>query len=281
MDKILKSLLSVKSGTDVNTDIQIINQYAQKELRPEDVFMFSVILCGNEIDRDYDQFTNPCLDALAKLFLGKTGIYNLSWNAKDQVARIYRASVESGAGNNAIGEQSRQIRASAYIPRDTWSAEAISKIETGILKEVSVGVAVKDSSCSICGKSMKWWGECEDGHRKGLRYETGGLCFAKLENAVDAYEFSFVVVPAQRAAGVTKCCGKCSAGDQKPECPNRVEDQIGQALQTLSSSDLSGYGVEVKALETQILKAQMSKDEQEKRAKIIEENKHFLGGKTQ
>ena len=54
------------------------------------------------------------------------------------------------------------------------------------------------ATCSICGQP---YGVCE--HRKGERYG-GRQCLAVLSEPTDAYEFSFVAVPAQRQAGVTK-----------------------------------------------------------------------------
>ena len=54
--------------------------------------------------------------------------------------------------------------------------------------------------CSIGGKDMKTH-SCQ--HIKGRKYK-GKLCYGILENPTDAYEWSFVAVPAQRNAGVTK-----------------------------------------------------------------------------
>jgi hypothetical protein len=55
--------------------------------------------------------------------------------------------------------------------------------------------------CSICGGE---YGTC--GHQKGEHYD-GMLCCVILKEPMDAYEFSFVAVPAQREAGVIKGLG--------------------------------------------------------------------------
>ena len=55
-------------------------------------------------------------------------------------------------------------------------------------------------TCSICGKDMKKHG-CK--HIKGTYYGKK-LCHGILNEAKDAYEWSFVAVPAQKNAGVTK-----------------------------------------------------------------------------
>lgn len=75
----------------------------------------------------------------------------------------------------------------------------IREIEGGIKKEVSVGCAVERRVCSVCGQV--WDGSC--GHEAGKTYD-GTLCCVELEHATDAYEFSFVAVPAQPEAGVVK-----------------------------------------------------------------------------
>ena len=74
----------------------------------------------------------------------------------------------------------------------------IDAIDSGIVKEVSVGCAVEKTVCSICGEEQ---GLCA--HQKGERY-SGKLCCGELQNPLDAYEWSFVAVPAQKAAGVVK-----------------------------------------------------------------------------
>lgn len=55
---------------------------------------------------------------------------------------------------------------------------------------------MKKSVCGICGKES-----CS--HQKGREY-SGKLCSRVLEEPTDAYECSFVAVPAQREAGVRK-----------------------------------------------------------------------------
>ena len=80
--------------------------------------------------------------------------------------------------------------------RSEKNSDLIEEIEAGIKKEVSIGCSVGRSVCSICGQS-----NC--GHQGGRRYD-GKLCYFTLEDPVDAYEWSFVAVPAQRKAGVIK-----------------------------------------------------------------------------
>lgn len=61
-----------------------------------------------------------------------------------------------------------------------------------------MGCAVERAVCSICGQDIH---TCP--HEKGEEYG-GQQCWADLVGATDAYEWSFVAVPAQKNAGVMK-----------------------------------------------------------------------------
>ena len=175
--------------------LEKINALAKGTLTAEQVYVFSVRLCDDQVDRDFERFDTEALPVLAKLFVGKSGIVDHKWSAGSQLARIFDTEILTEDGVTGI-------KAWAYIRRGGAGDEWIADIEAGIKKEVSVGCAMGRSVCSICGGE---YGSC--GHRKGEYYE-GQLCCAILRDPVDAYEFSFVAVPAQREAGVLKGMGR-------------------------------------------------------------------------
>ena len=176
-----------------------INRWAKKPLTAEEVFTFSLILCDNEVDRDFESFSEDTLTQLGELFVGKTGISDHEWKSGNQVARIYRTEIQrEPEKTTALGEEYVCLRAWAYMLRSEANRQFIADIEGGIKKEVSVGCAVGESRCSVCGELT---GTCE--HIRGQEYG-GKLCCGVLSGAVDAYEWSFVAVPAQRNAGVVK-----------------------------------------------------------------------------
>ena len=100
------------------------------------------------------------------------------------------------------GDDYRWLKGWAYLLRTEKNGDLIAEIEGGIKKEVSVGCAAGRSVCSICGAED---GGCD--HVRGQRYD-GRLCFRELRDVTDAYEWSFVAVPAQRQAGVLKRFGQ-------------------------------------------------------------------------
>lgn len=182
-------------------ELELIGKFARKKLEKDELYTFSLILCDNEIDRDNEKFTIQALNTLAKLFVGKTGIFDHNMKSKDQSARIYAAEVVTDSTRKtADGEDYTYIKAKAYMVRTEKNKDLIAEIDAGIKKETSVGCCVSDISCSICGRNIKTEG-CE--HQKGKTYG-GKLCCYLLSEPTDAYEWSFVAVPAQKNAGVIK-----------------------------------------------------------------------------
>ncbi len=183
-------------------ELDQINRFSKAELTADQVYTFSVRLCDNEVDRDFERFGTEDLEGLGALFLGKSGIFDHQWSAKGQTARIYRTEVVWEPGTvTAAGDEYRWLKGWAYLMRTEKNQELITEIEGGIKKEVSVGCSMGRSVCSVCGAEN---GAC--GHVKGQMYG-GKLCFMELKDPKDAYEWSFVAVPAQPRAGVVKRFG--------------------------------------------------------------------------
>ena len=189
----------LKSAEVTKDDLQKINKYTRRNFKEDEVYTFSLVLCDNDIDRDYERFTVEALFELEKMFLGKTGIFDHNPKAENQSARIYECKVEAVNGKKtAYGDDYFRLTAKAYIPVSKNTENLILSIDSGILKEVSLGCSVGEKLCSVCGKEQ---GECH--HIKGKKYGND-LCCYLLNNPTDAYEWSFVAVPAQKQAGVHK-----------------------------------------------------------------------------
>ncbi len=181
--------------------LEKINKHAVKELTESEVYCFSVVLCDNEIDRDCEKFSQSALEKLAELYIGKTGIFNHDPKGENQTARIFDTRIERDESKKtADGEVYTCLKADAYMVKTDSNRDLIKEIEGGIKKEVSVGCAVAKEICSICGHDRK---QSPCNHRKGQHYGNKKCC-GILSNPTDAYEWSFVAVPAQPKAGVTK-----------------------------------------------------------------------------
>ena len=193
------AVIGGSTSRPTDEELGLINAYTRRELSADEVYVFSVVLCDNDVDRDGERFTVESLFELEKLFVGKTGIFDHDPSAKNQTARIISCRVENVASRTtATGDEYFCLKARAYLPRTEGNSELIAALDSGIVKEVSVGCAVGKILCSVCGDDI---GMCP--HRKGETYG-GKLCCGELTEPYDAYEWSFVAVPAQKNAGVTK-----------------------------------------------------------------------------
>ncbi len=187
------------------TEMEKLNRFTRREHAPEEVYLFDVILCDNEIDRDKERFSEKALMQMQPLFLGKTGIFDHDLRSRGQTARIYDTELVQEAGKlTSDGRPYMALRAKAYMIRTDSNADLIREIDGGIKKEVSVSCCAAKRICSVCGADRSE-GLCQ--HVPGRRYGDT-VCCVILDEIQDAYEWSFVAVPAQVGAGVTKTCGK-------------------------------------------------------------------------
>lgn len=178
-----------------------INRFTRREFTDEELYTFSVILCDNEIDRDGERFSDGALEKLKTLFVGKTGIFDHNTSTSNQNARIFDTEIITDTSRTTKnGEPYKYLKAMAYMVRTEDNKNLISEIDGGIKKEVSISCTAKRRVCSVCGND-KSKGNCI--HIKGKEYN-GKKCHVILDDITDAYEWSFVAVPAQVNAGVTK-----------------------------------------------------------------------------
>ena len=183
------------------TELDKINRFTRRELTEEEVYTFSVILCDNDIDRDGERFSDEALDSLSTLFVGRTGISDHNAAAANQNCRIYDCEVLTDESRlTTDGRPYKYLKASAYMVRTDENRSLIAEIEGGIKKEVSISCAAGKKICSVCGTDRT---KSPCSHIKGKSYG-GKVCHVILDNITDAYEWSFVAVPAQKSAGVTK-----------------------------------------------------------------------------
>lgn len=212
-------------------ELKAINKLTMESLSADEVFTFSAVLCDNEIDRQHEHFSLKALKKLQKLFVGRTVIKDHYASADNQVARIYATELVTTDKIKADGEAYVQLKAHCYMVRTDSNKDLITEIKAGIKKEGSVGVRVSSAICSICGTdNAKSY--CR--HWPGRSYEKEGgaqTCVFKLDDAEDAYEFSLVAVPAQRAAGVSKSyMGEPAQLPTENDPPEREPDAHALAL---------------------------------------------------
>lgn len=223
---VLKGAAVVKGEAVSEAELELINRQTLRTLSAEDVYTFKLAACGNRVDRDIERFTDQALTDMAELYVGKTVISDHKWSSGGQIARVYAASVEAEVDGG------KRLVLSCYLPKNEANGPVIDAIDAGILREVSVGVAVKRYACSVCGKDYLS-PDCV--HIRGRQYE-GRTCHVELDGVSDVFEVSFVAVPAQPEAGVIKRYEVKEDAQGEPETEKEARLELARARLELEKS---------------------------------------------
>ena len=233
---IICKVASVQPLEVTEADLKKINKYTLSPVTAEEVFIFKATMADNEQDdRNFMPFNLKALQDLKELYPGKTMLKDHSRRADNQIARIYDTELVQNANKTTeLGELHTELIAKIYMIKTNSNADLISEIKGGIKKEVSTSCMPKKMVCNICGAdNMKEY--CR--HYPGVEYEktddTGHSvktrCKMLLHGAKEAYELSFVAVPAQPRASTRK-----SIGFVKPvaEPENSVKENINETKES-------------------------------------------------
>ena len=223
---VIQKLASVSPLECTNEDLKKINKYTLSPVSADDVFIFKATIADNEQDdRNYMPFNLKALQDLRKLYPGKTMLKDHYRRADNQIARIYDTELVQDANKQTeLGELHTELVAKIYMIKTDSNKDLISEILGGIKKEVSTSTVPEKMICNICGvDNMKEY--CR--HWPGVEYEVADAtgksskrrCKMLLSGAKEAFELSFVAVPAQPRAGTHK-----SVGFTKPIAENTDTD---------------------------------------------------------
>ena len=211
---VIAKVASVSPLECTDEDLKKINKYTLTPVNAEDVFIFKATIADNEQDdRNYMPFNLKALQDLKKLYPGKTMLKDHNRRADNQIARIYDTELVQDANKQTeLGELHTELVAKIYMIKTDSNKDLIAEIMGGIKKEVSTSTVPEKMICNICGcDNMKDY--CR--HYPGREYDstdaTGKVskkrCKMLLYGAKEAFELSFVAIPAQPRAGTHKSIG--------------------------------------------------------------------------
>lgn len=207
-----------------DADLKKINKYTLNPVSADDVFIFKATIADNEQDdRNFMPFNLKALQDLSKLYPGKTMLKDHSRRADNQIARVYDTELVQNANKQTeLGELYTELIAKIYMIKTDSNKDLIAEIVGGIKKEVSTSTVPHKMICSICGvDNMTKYCRHYPGREYDVADESGNAskrrCKMLLSGAKEAYELSFVAVPAQPRAGTHKSVGFVKPMSETPE----------------------------------------------------------------
>ena len=167
----------VEKGFSPSTeDLKKINKYTRREFDADSLYVFTVILCDNDIDRDFEKFSLTALNELKALFVGKTGISDHSMKSSDQKARVFETWIEKGNGTTtADGEPYYMLNAKAYMLKNEENKGFIERIQNEDNKK-HIEIALLDQAEIIIEAGLNAQKQFAQNVLRGLTEEEKHVC---------------------------------------------------------------------------------------------------------
>lgn len=167
MDNAIKQ----SSFTCSDEELKLIETVLGKPVKKEDVFIFTMRICDNDIDRDNECFSVSALYQISEMIVGKKGIIsNIIVNEKNIIAQIYSAKVCCDyEKRTSIGQDYQYVEAKAFIIISDESKAICKMIQDNEINEVSIG-------CSV---------------EQHIEVHNVNKVYIELRNVTDVYEWSF------------------------------------------------------------------------------------------
>jgi hypothetical protein len=173
-------------------DMKLINSFAKKELKPEQVYVASMDLANDQVDRTFERFPISYLEQFAATIVGKSLLIGHDHRSAPE-GLFFKAEVVNEGGVT-------HLRPSFYVVKTRANEHLRAQIDGGVYRYVSIGFHYEDLICDICGQSI-FDRECP--HVPGQEYD-GVACTATYAGEAEAVEGSIVYLGAQYGAELKK-----------------------------------------------------------------------------
>ena len=230
MEPINKAARIEKRAEPGEGDLAKINAQTLRELGAEEVFIFRIAAADTLVDRDYERFSQECLEGMAKLYVGKPVLTDHSWSAGKQLARVYDAEVEATA-------EGHRLVLRCFMPRTEDNRGTITAIEAGGTARGIGGGWPYNLPSAASAARIRPNGGASTSRGRCMRVKPAWWSWG---SPATPLRFPLVAVPAQPKAGVIKAYGgETAAPDSDPAGMAPVNDMLWQdeALLELEKSD--------------------------------------------
>ena len=186
--------------------LEAINRYTLRRLTLDEVAVFTLDLCHNQIDRHHSRFPDEELERISALVPGRPLMERHDLRGSLPRGTFFRSAL------HREGER-LSVRPEVYVLRTADNAGFIANIEGGVYRETSIGFSFRTPECSVCGKDLR---TCE--HLPGRQYG-GAACHFLMRGVIEVLEGSVVASGSQGTRFVPQSRAIESA---RPGCPKSL-----------------------------------------------------------
>ena len=169
------------TDADAGQRMEAVNRYALRPLQPEEIAVFTLDLCNNQVDRHHSRFPEEELERVNALTPGRPLMERHDMAGTLPRGTFFRSRL------HREGERV-SVRPEVYVLRSEGNRDFILNIEGGVYRETSIGFSFRRPECSVCGRDLR---VCA--HVPGRSYG-GKTCHFVMRGVMEVLEGS--VVPA-------------------------------------------------------------------------------------
>lgn len=173
----------------MDTEMAAINRLSLKPLARDDVAIFSMDLCNNQVDRHCTRFAPRALREITGMIVGKPvmenhDLPNMFNRGSQPRGTFFQSRLHADASKTSV-------RADFYMLRTEENADFIKNIEGGVYRGTSIGFIPGEIGCSVCESDLR---QCA--HMPGEDYN-GHRCHGVIHDVQDVLEGSLVPIGSQ------------------------------------------------------------------------------------
>lgn len=181
-----------KNDSENKVLIERLSDFLNYKISDDEVYIFPIIICNNEVDQDHECFSREAINTMAEKFIDTIGTIKSDLNVINSIARIFATDVIEEDKSTLSGEPLTYLRGYAYMVRTNGNTSLIREIQEGDYQSITnICFSINQRICSICGTN-KQVTDCS--HIEGETYD-GHECFVILKDVYGVPDWEYVILP--------------------------------------------------------------------------------------
>lgn len=141
-------LLGQRSAESSPEVLDAVNRFALRPMTSDDVAVFTMDLCHNEVDRHFSRFPDEELDRINAMVPGRPLMERHDLRGSLPRGTFFRSALHADGSRTSV-------RPDVYVLRTGENADFIRNIEGGVYRETSIGFSFQTPECSVCHRDLR------------------------------------------------------------------------------------------------------------------------------